>query len=237
MNIQNLTDDVLCAYLDDELSPQARAQLERQLPGEPGARVRLDRFRESDERLRKAFALPADAASDPLLRLLIAERPSAEVVPLRTRLRRYAAPIGLALAATVAGLAIGLGWRGGVGAPDDAVPGAAPRLSAALQGALDRNASGELRRGVMVLFTFRRNDGTPCRQFEIADAGRVTEGVACRGASEGWQLVAWEETAREDGGYRTAGAGESAVDDAVEQIDASGALSSAEEAELIAKGW
>ena len=235
MNIQTLSDEVLCAYLDGELSPEARAALERQLPGEPGARVRLDRFRENDERLRKAFALPADAASDPLRQLLTPDARSARVVSFRTRLRRYAAPIGLTLAATVAGLAIGLGWCGGDDAPE--VPDAAPQLSATLQNALDRNVSGELRRGVMVLFTFRRADGTPCRQFEILDAGRVTEGVACRGNEDRWLPVAWEQGARDAGGYRPAGADDSAVDAAVEQIDATGALSQAEETRLISAGW
>ena len=93
MNIQNLTDDVLCAYLDGELSPEARAALERQLPGEPGARVRLDRLRESDDRLRRAFALPSAAATDPLVQLLTADASADNVVPMRaSRLRRAQRP-------------------------------------------------------------------------------------------------------------------------------------------------
>jgi hypothetical protein len=236
MNIANLTDEVLCAYLDGELSPEARTALEHQLLSEPGARVRLDRLRESDERLRRAFALPSAASADPLVRLLNADAPG-NVMPLHaSRLRRYAAPVGLALAATVAGLAIGFGWRGAIDAPvENSVSGLA--LSEKLHEALDRNASGQPRAGVMVLFTFRREDGAPCRQFDVADGVVSAEGVACRGTDKHWQVSAWSEKSPATGGYRTAGGDESPIEAMVDAIDATGPLSPTEETALIAKGW
>lgn len=236
MNITNLTDEVLCAYLDGDLSPEARAALERQLLSEPGARVRLDRFRESDDRLRRAFALPPDAAADPLVRLLTGDA-SNTVRPIRTSgARRFLAPIGLALAATVAGLAIGFVWRDAIDTPGTgAASGLA--LSGGLHEALDRNPSGLQRGGVTVLFTFRREDGVPCRQFETADARVSADGVVCRDAGKRWRVSAWRELPRAVGGYRAAGGDESPVEAVVDALDASGPLSPSEEAALIAKGW
>jgi hypothetical protein len=234
MNIANLTDEVLCAYLDGELSPEARAALEHQLLSEPGARVRLDRLRDSDDRLRRAFALPSAAAVDPLVRLLSADAPD-NVVPT-SRLRRYAAPAGLALAATVAGLAIGFGWRGAIEAPmAETTSGLA--LSEKLHDALDRNLSGQSRAGMKVLFTFLRENGAPCRQFEVADGAVSAEGVACRNADKRWQVSAWREMPRTVDGYRTAGGDESPIEAVVDDLDVSGPLSPTEEAALIAKGW
>jgi hypothetical protein len=238
MNIQNLTDDVLCAYLDGELSPEAHAALERQLLSEPGARVRLDRLRESDDRLRRAFALPSAAATDPLVRLLTADASVAEnAVPLRaSRLRRIAAPLGLALAATLAGLAIGFWLRGAVDAPAEETTASGLAIAKDLHDALDRNISGRPRAGVTLLFTFRRQDGAPCRQFEFAHAAVAAEGVACRGADRRWRISAWHALPNEIDGYRTAG-DESPIEAVVDALDASGPLPPAEEAALIAKGW
>lgn len=238
MNIDNLNDDVLCAYLDDELSPEARIELERRLLSEPGARVRLDRFRDNDARLRRAFALPNEGASDPLLRLLagdagaVASPPSA--VRPNARWRRVAAPLALAMAATVAGLAIGLGMRDDAATDTETVD---PRLSAALQTALDRQLSGRSEAGTRILFSFRRADGAACRQFETFAAVGGAEGVACRRAEGGWALVVWHQPIQTSKGYRTAGAGDSPIDAVVEEIDASGPLSSEEEAKAIARGW
>lgn len=236
MNITDLSDEVLCAYLDGELSPEARVALERQLLSEPGARVRLDRFRESDDRLRRAFALPSEAAADPLVQLLAGDAPD-NVVPMRaSSLRRHLAPIGLALAATVAGLAIGFGWRDAMDAPAaDAASGLA--LSGRLHEALDHNLSGQPRSGVTVLFTFHREDGVPCRQFEVVEGQASAAGVVCRDAGKRWRVSAWHETLRAADGYRTAGGDESPVEAVVDDLDASGPLSPSEEAALIAKGW
>lgn len=241
MNIDNLTDDVLCAYLDDELSPEARIDLERRLLSEPGARVRLDRFRDNDARLRRAFALPNEGAADPLLRLLagdaanaVASAPSA-ARPNR-RWRRVAAPLALAMAATVAGLAIGLGMRDDAATDGESID-RDPRLSAALQSALDRQLSGRSEAGTRMLFSFRRSDGTACRQFETFAPVGGAEGVACRRPEGGWALVVWHQPIQTAEGYRTAGAGDSPIDAVVEQIDASGPLSSDEEAKAIAAGW
>lgn len=240
MNIDNLTDDVLSAYLDEELSPEARAALERQLLSEPGARVRLDRFRESDARLRRAFALPSDtAASDPLVQLLKAGAPDKpdNVVPMRSsRLRRYAAPLGLAMAATVAGLAIGFGWRGAIDAPTTEA-GTGLALTSALSDALDRNVSGQPRSGVTVLFTFQRHDGVPCRQFKVVEGISAGEGVACRSADKHWQMSIWQASPGEAAGYRPAGDDGSPVEAAVDALDASGPLSLEEEAQAIRRGW
>lgn len=241
MNIDNLTDDVLCAYLDDELSPEARIELERRLLSEPGARVRLDRFRDNDARLRRAFALPSEGASDPLLRLLAGDGPADESAASpaarpNARWRRVAAPLALALAATVAGLSVGLGLRHNAATDGESID-RDPRLSAALQSALDRQLSGRSEAGTRILFSFRRADGAACRQFETFAPAGGAEGVACRRAEGGWGLVVWHQPIQTVEGYRTAGAGDSPIDTVVEELDASGPLSLEEETKAIAGGW
>ncbi len=243
MNIDNLTDDVLSAYLDEELSPEARVALERQLLSEPGARVRLDRFRESDARLRRAFAVPTDTVvPDPLVQLLKAGAPDKPDVPNHvvsmrgSRLRRYAAPLGLAMAATVAGLAIGFGWRGAIDTPTNEA-GTGLALSSTLSDALDRNVSGQPRSDVTVLFTFQRHDGAPCRQFKVTAGVSPGEGVACRSADKGWRVSIWQASSRDAGGYRPAGEDGSPVEAAVDALDASGPLSPEDEAQAIRRGW
>lgn len=240
MNIENLSDDVLCAYLDGELSIEARAALERQLLGEPGARVRLDRLRESDERLRRAFALPADTRTDPLVDLLRGVSTSAPApstllpTPIHaqaSRWRRYALPAGLAMAAAIGGLAVGLQWRT---APMH--DGGDVAMSSGLRDALDRNPSGAAHNGVLVVLSFRNHAGAACRQFETLDDGGASEGVACRDGSR-WRMAAWRERSAAKDGFRTAGGEDSPVEQAVDALDDSGPLSSAEEAALMAKGW
>ena len=236
MNIENLSDDVLGAYLDGELSPEARAALERQLLSEPGARVRLDRLRESDERLRRAFALPSDPQADPLVRLLrgdVDDAATVQPLPLRRDWRRFALPARLAMAAAIGGLAVGLLWRGPL---QPSRSGAGIAMSDGLRTALDRNSSGATHGGVRVLLSFLRSDGAPCRQFEIEGEGVAAEGVACREAAQ-WRMAIWRERAATDGGYRTAGGEDSPVEQTVDALDASGPLSPADETALIAKGW
>ena len=237
MNIENLSDDVLGAYLDGELSPEARTALERQLLGEPGARVRLDRLRESDERLRRAFALPSDPQADPLVRLLRGDSDDAtttvRALPARPRWRRFALPAGLAMAAAIGGLAMGLLWR--APAPQFRAQ-AGVAMSDVLRSALDHNRSGESRGGMRVVLSFLRSDGVPCRQFEVQGDGVASEGVACRESTQ-WRMAVWRERAATAGGYRTAGSEDSPVEQVVDTLDASGPLPPADEASLIAKGW
>ena len=54
-----LNDELLCAYMDGELDAEMRARVERALVDDAGARVRLERMRLADERLRAEIPLAA----------------------------------------------------------------------------------------------------------------------------------------------------------------------------------
>ena len=53
-----LNDELLCAYMDGELDAEMHARVERALVDDAGARVRLERMRVADERLKAEIPLP-----------------------------------------------------------------------------------------------------------------------------------------------------------------------------------
>ena len=61
-----LNDELLCAYLDGELDPETRARVEQALVDDAGARVRLERMRVADERLKAEIPLQTVQPNDPL---------------------------------------------------------------------------------------------------------------------------------------------------------------------------
>ena len=60
-----LNDELLCAYMDGELDPEMRVRVEQALLDDAGARVRLERMRVADERLKAEIPLPALEPGDP----------------------------------------------------------------------------------------------------------------------------------------------------------------------------
>src|SRR5262245_15597365 len=98
----DLTDELLCAYLDGELDAETRVRVDRSLEQDPGARVRLDRLRNADAWLRRAVPEPTSVSADPLIERILSEKPSA-----RRRFDRLAPFVPVALAAGIAGIALG----------------------------------------------------------------------------------------------------------------------------------
>jgi len=129
-------------------------------------------------------------------------------------------------AALVAGVMIGhwtpIGASGGAEWASPAgggAPQAGERLAVALgatpSGAHVLVASGRTMTPVM---TFISQDGSLCRQFELASGQSRQDGLACRAGRDAWRLVALTPAAQQatwpssGGGYRTAaGPGDDAV--------------------------
>lgn len=241
-------DELLCAYLDGELDAATRAEADQALARDPGARLRLERMRRADARLREAFPLQPTAADDALAARILAFsadgaatggdaraagsstvtplRKPAEVVLTRRRPLRLAA-----LAAAVSAVAVGYLLRMGGGSEN-------PTMTA-FNAALDRAASGEqVQAGPVALqpvLSFRAADGRYCRVYEQSAAGTSSEGLACREAG-GWQVLAQAPSTTAPGALQPAG-GNAEVDALMNRLGGEPALDAAAERALIAKGW
>lgn len=241
-----LNDELLCAYMDGELDPETRARVEQALVDDAGARVRLDRMRVADERLKVELPLPALQPNDPLSERILGGKP----VP---RVSRPALRWGIAVSALAAGISgVVVGFVLARSQEPAAVP-VAPSVastspSASLSGApstqlllatLDNGESGraavEGDRSVQIILTFESDDGRYCRAFGARDANTGGEGVACRTGGQ-WQVVAWDGTADPGEGFRAAGSSE-LLDDVMDRLGGSPALEGAEERTLIEQHW
>lgn len=215
-----LNDEILCAYLDGELDPQASARVRDALAADPGARLRLERLRNADAALRDTLPLPA---ADALLATL-AGRARASASPRRSAL------IPWAVAASLVGIVAGY-----LVARSTMTPGFTS-LDGQLLQALQRGRAGEQTVGARVLLTFQAADGRYCRLFRSAGSAVQGEGLACRD-DQGWQLVAWDAVGEDSAdAFRTAGAS-ALVDGAMVALGGQPALSADEEDALIARQW
>ena len=237
-----LNDELLCAYMDGELDAEMRGRVERALVDDAGARVRLERMRAADERLKSEIPLSALQPNDALSARILdgTPLPSASRPPLRV------AAVITALAAGIAGVIVGFMFARSQEVPATPFVAAAPApsLSGAssnrlLLAALDNGESGksieEGGRSARIILTFESDDGRYCRAFRSHEAGAAAEGVACRDGGQ-WEVVAWDGTVDPDEGFRATGASE-LLDDVMDLLDGGAALEPADERALIEQHW
>lgn len=224
-----LTDEILGAYLDGALSPADHEAVAHALSVSPENQTRLAAMRDADHIVRQAHPAPVTRLDDPVARKIRETRPGSRV---RQVVRLPAVATLSALAAGLVGLVIGQLLP--TPAPDQTTTDFA--ATGALARALDSQPSGDTSSDVRILLSFKAADATPCRQFSVASAGHSGEGVACRDA-ETWRVVAWVQTPTSpDASYRAAGA-DGVIDGVVDTIDATGALSVADERALLSARW
>ena len=236
-----LNDELLCAYMDGELDAAMHARVEQALVDDAGARVRLERMRVADERLKAEIPLPALQPNDPLSARILGGEPVSRTT--RPALRWSVAIT--ALAAGISGVIVGFVLSKPQEVPEAPVVASAPSpsLSGAssntLLAALDSGESGKTiedgERAAQVILTFETEDGRYCRAFRSREASAAAEGVACRNGAQ-WQVVAWDGTVDPNEGFRVAGASE-LLDDVMDRLGGSAALESAEERALIERHW
>lgn len=238
-----LNDELLCAYMDGELDADMRARVEQALVDDAGARVRLERMRVADERLKADIPLPALQPSDPLSARILDGKP----VPSTGRASMRWGVAITALAAGISGVIVGFVLSRSqevppapvvaTSAPSPALSGASS--NALLLAALDSGESGktihEAGRSAQVILTFETDDGRYCRAFRARETGVAAEGVACRSGAQ-WEVVAWDGTVDPDEGFRAAGASE-LLDDVMDRLGGGAALETAEERALIERHW
>ncbi|MGK7871134.1 hypothetical protein [Falsiroseomonas sp. E2-1-a20] len=223
---QPYPDEVLMAFADGELDDATREAVAEAARSDAAVAARIAAFRASGEAAREAFA---GIISAPVPQRLVGAAtcpPASNVVPFPAR--RFGRAATLAMAASVAGVAVLGGYLAGQrsGAPGLLATG--PELVAAL----DTQPSGAaLGGGTRVTGSYAVPDGV-CRSFERSDEG--LRGLACkRGAT--WQV---EMAVAASGGITPASDRAGAVLDAtLDALGASAPLSAEEEAALRGRQW
>ena len=236
-----LNDELLCAYMDGELDAAMRVRIERALLDDTGARVRLERMRAADERLRTEIPLPGLQPDDPLSERILGDE---SLPPVVRKSPRWGVAVS-ALAAGIGGVVVGLMLSRAQEPAPALVASTSPSLSGVassrlLLATLENGTSGTAvaddgNRSVQIILTFESDDGRYCRAFGARDASTAGEGVACR-ADEQWQLIAWDGTANPHDGFRTAGSSE-LLDAAMDRLGNGAALGVADERRLIERHW
>jgi hypothetical protein len=237
-----LNDELLCAYMDGELDAEMRARVEKALVDDAGARVRLERMRAADERLKADIPLAALQPNDPLSARILDGKP----VPRASRPSIRLGAAITALAAGVAGVIVGFVLARSQQVPEAPLAAtlSAPSLSGAssntlLLAALDSGESGkaieQAGRSTQIILTFESDDGRYCRAFRSHEANAAAEGVACRSDGQ-WEVVAWDGTVDPDEGFRAAGASE-LLDDVMDRLGGGAALEAADVRALIERHW
>jgi hypothetical protein len=259
----DITDELLVAYVDDELDEPQRAMVRSVLDTSPALCRRAEDMRLSRDLLREAFPLqpaaniPAslDAAARRLAEACAA--PAADAAAEHQHASRRASSFGFqngrkyALAAaivlSVTAAAGYLGWRAGSDAGREPVTGLL-RIGpdTKLLSVLETAPSAEVinvpaeRAAVRAILTFRAKDGRFCREFEILSRAQGSEGIACRDHGE-WraEVLLGSAAAPPDSNLYTpaGGSDEPAVAEVTERLIHGDPLSKEEEASLLASGW
>lgn len=201
-----VTDDMLMAYVDGELSPAEVAAIEAVAAGNPDVAARLARHRLLSGAVAGAYA---DIAEEPVPERLTALLGGGKVVSLDTVRQRRAAPAwgrwGTMAAGIAAGLVVGLTLPRG----EAPLVGGDMRARGQLASALDSQLASAPVEGALVKvgLSFRARDDRYCRTFTVAK-GEGPAGLACRDG-DGWtvRMAVAQGPAGPGGDYRTAASG------------------------------
>jgi hypothetical protein len=240
-----ITDEMLMAYLDNELAHDERARVDAALIADGEVRARLERQTRVHAMLDKAFGpVVNDVVPEHLVRLAL-DAP----VSWRWRLTRglsgllsggeargFAPRFAPAMALVVVGLGFGFFLARVMPGTDAAGPlSARGSLAQALE---TRLASDDVLNGPRVGVTFRSKDGAVCRTFDMNARQDNHAGVACRDG-DGWSIAALAAAeARMGSTYETASAGMPApVRDAVAQMIGGEAFDADAERRARDAGW
>lgn len=255
-----LTDEMLVAYVDGELSPEDAAEIERALRSDQKVREAVKVFRDSADWSRRAFD---DVLREPVPERLIRAATGQENIDQVAGSQPTSAPqsrlriAGLAMAASIAlaiGIAGGFGLSGLV-APGESGPSGLLLVGTvdhdgSLHAALESTASGTLTEiadagDVMPLSTFIESSGRYCREFQATSAGvagpKAAFGIACRQPAGSWQVeavVAAPSPAQaQTNSFIPADGAEDPLQPLIGAMSDFGPISFADEAAVLATGW
>ncbi len=253
-NHRNRDDELLSAFLDDELGAAERSALERRLAAEPALARRLAALRRADQALGRAYGPVADEPLPKALLDLLADGEAGDepkVVPLRRRGRpRFTLPAsiaaGIALAVGI-GLGLKLALDDGEWQADTALrANALLEADGELFGVFETAASGESvaltdRVSATPRLSFRTAGGGYCRELGLETGAGFTALVGCR-ETGGWRLEAVVRTETpagvpDDGAFVPASGPADALDEIVADLMTGAPLGADAERAAIDAGW
>lgn len=203
--MNNVSEEMLMAYVDGELPGEQAAGVERAMRESPEVATAVASARALRVRLRGAHApVLEEALPQRLLDLVSVATPAGTSIPagggpVRGGQRRWRWPEWTALAASLVLGVLVAPWLRPAGDPDPLqVHGGAVLAGGPLAHALDTRLSGagDGAGGISIGLGLRADDGGYCRTFVLARPP-ATAGLACRQAGQ-WQVVTLGE-ARADG--------------------------------------
>lgn len=232
-----INDQILSAFLDDELSADEAEQVRDYIAEHDEAAARLAQLAMTDQRVR---AYVDELSATPMPRKVLAlldDDAANKVIPLHSN-RSFKAIVQqhLAAAASVAlmiGFGLGYAWQS---QPNSS-------LQTAIAQVLEQQSSGTsytIADGKQLLpqLTFTNNDGEFCRQYQLQDEQTQVAQVAiqCR-RGEQWQMVAMAEVAYTKATeYRTASTSH-ALDSVLDQIMSAAPLTAEQEQTQLSSAW
>ncbi len=241
----DVSEELLIAYADGELSGEERARVEAAL----ASRADLQRFVEQQQALRSKIEIafrPLLAEDVPhALRNTVFARPVSTQWRWRQAFERFAAPgsrilfwTGIpAVAALACGVILGIALTPQSAIRFDDTAGqmtAQGTLKTALETQLasTQGSTEAIRIGI----TFQARDRRFCRTFESNGAGAAVSGVACR-SGKGWSIPALATVPRDRGEYRLAGGMPDSLRAAVSGLIVGEPLDAAGERAARDRGW
>ncbi|WP_262029006.1 hypothetical protein [Microvirga sp. Mcv34] len=219
MSQLHLSDEILMAFADGELDGPTATAMAKAMAEDPLVAKRVVEFQQSRRLARSAFSAVSLPDVPPHLRAAVSAQieayeggrkpsPAADVKPLKSGwFGRRSSFVPMALAASIAAVAIGLGYFAGswerVGAG-----GLMARLeSPMVHNALSRSAAGqdvELPFGrLRVISTYHLANGSLCREFRLQASREAAEAVACR--RDEWKTTFAVAKVVNDGDYAPSG--------------------------------
>jgi hypothetical protein len=237
MTTEKVADEMLMAFADCELEPDAAAEVARLVQADPVLARKVEEFRTTRRLAKQALS---GMLSDP-----VPMRPAATLMRRRPFAALFTAPSlsSLPLAASLA-LVAGLGGyligdRLHPSAGDPLLLAATPDISAVL----DRGLTGEALRlpgkgAATALGTFRVGDSV-CRSFEVSrEKAPTILGLGCH-FDDRWEIeLAITERAKGESGYAPAAETASAsLGTVLESLGAEGPVDTAMEQQLRDRGW
>lgn len=246
-----ITDELLVAYVDDELDTSQRALVNATLEHDADLRGREAEMRLSRHLLREAFPLQSfqpvpprlDAAAERLAAAACAEKPRAAGRAPQTRFRYV-------LAAAAAVCAVGSAAYF-ARQPLKSTPLQITTLTQIPPGnplhtLLESTPSAQMIEvpeegaSLRAVLTFQANDGRFCREFEIFARSGASTGIACRENGR-WRteiLMSTNATPPSTDDYTpAAGSDDPALAAVVEKLMQEDPFSAEEEAQVLGSGW
>ena len=240
-----MTDEMLSAFLDNELTDAEMAAVRDQLAADLALTDRLAELATVDAELQAHYGSIDDRPMPESVTRMLGhestgnaspeEHPQEHNVVTFPWWRTVRGHAGKAVAAAVIG---GFALTQWFGLP----PNGGASWQTVAQ-ALDSQPSGEVyamdqQATLTPRLTFRNQAGHWCRQFRLESEAAASEQIACRGEAGGWEQIARvnAEPLPESSRYQAASGG-SVLDEQLDQIMAGSPIGADKERELLERQW